>query len=128
MPVSLISWRLLVGHFNRTKFPRQRCFKPHTTSGKNYCSLFIFVLLLLLLDGDIHPNPGPNNDKDYNFSVAYWNVNSIPVHNFSKISLFSSYNSIYKYDLIFLSETFLDSSYFNIPFGNFFSYSLDDAK
>ena len=80
-------------------------------SGKNNCSLLIVILILLLLDGDIHPNPGPKKDKDYNFSVCYWNVNSISVNNFSKLSLLSAYNCIYQYDLICLSETFLDSSF-----------------
>ena len=70
-------------------------------------------MLLLLLGGNVHPNPGPTRkkDKDYNFSLCSWNVNSISVNNFSKLSLLSSYNSIYRYDLICLSETFLDSSF-----------------
>ena len=68
-------------------------------------------MILLLLSGNVHPNPGPKRDKDYNFSVCCWNIGSISAHNFSKLSLLSSYNRIYNYDLICLSETFLDSSF-----------------
>ena len=67
--------------------------------------------MLLLLRGNIHPNPGPKRDKDCNFSVCSWNIGSVSFHNFIKLSLLSSYNSIYKYYLICFSETFLDSSF-----------------
>ena len=73
--------------------------------------LLIAILALLLLHGDVHPNPGPKKDEDYNFSICHWNVGSLGVHNFSKLSLLSSYNYIYKYDFICLSDTFLDSSF-----------------
>ena len=69
------------------------------------------MITFLLLSGDVHQNPSPKNVKTYNFSVCYWNINSISVHNFAKLSSLASYNSIYKYDLICLSETFLDSSF-----------------
>ena len=111
MPVSLIIWRFVAGRFEGLTSHPQKCPKSNTTSRKNHCSLLIIILLILLLDGDTHPNPGPKKDKDYNFIVCHWNVNSIPTQNFSKLSLLSSYNSIYKYDLICLSETFLDSSF-----------------
>ena len=73
--------------------------------------LLIAMLALLLLHGDVHPNPGPKKDEDYNLSICHWNVGSLGVHNFSKLSLLLSYNSIYKYDLICLSGTLLDSSF-----------------
>ena len=37
-------------------------------------------------------------------------MNNIPAHNFSKISLLSAYNCLYKFDIICLSETYLDHS------------------
>ena len=111
MPVSLITWRLLVGRFNGIKPSYQKCFRSHTPTGNNHCPLLIVVMMLLLLSGNVHPNPGPKRDKDYNFSVCCWNIGSISAHNFSKLSLHFSYDSIYNYDLICLSETFLDSSF-----------------
>ena len=111
MPVSLITWRLLVGRFNGSKPSYHKCFKSYIPIGNNHCPLLFFFMILLLLCCDVHPNPGPIRDKDFNFSVSCWNIGSILAHNFSKLSLLSSYNSIYNYDLICLTETFLDSSF-----------------
>ena len=109
MPVSLITWRLLVGRFNGSKHFYYKHFRSHISHGYNCPSIIVFMILLLL-SGDIHPNPGPKRNNDYYFSVCSWNIGSISAHNFSKLSLLSSYNSIYKYDFISLSETFFDSS------------------
>ena len=43
-------------------------------------------------------------------SVCHWNLNSIPVHNFSKLTQLEAYISTYEHDFIRLSETYLDSS------------------
>ena len=42
------------------------------------------------------------------FSICHWNINSIAAHNFSKISLLKAYNAIHTYDIICLSETYLN--------------------
>ena len=42
--------------------------------------------------------------------ICHWSLNSIGAHNFIKVSLLVAYNSIHKYDIICLSETYLDSS------------------
>ena len=55
------------------------------------------------------------NNTSYNFSFRHWNLNSIAAHNFSKLSLLEAYNVQHKFDMICLSETFLDSS---IPTNN----------
>ena len=68
-----------------------------------------YLQLLLLLGGDIHTNPGPPQSARHSFSFLHWNLNSVFSHNFSKISLLTSYNSIHKYDFICLAETFLNS-------------------
>ena len=60
--------------------------------------------------GDIEPSPGPRKLKTNNFSVCHWNLNSLSAHRFSKFTQLKAYNSIYKYDFICLSETYLDSS------------------
>ena len=53
----------------------------------------------------------PKLSKTVNLSKIYhWSLNSIAAHNFIKVSLLITYNSIHKYDIICLSETYLDSS------------------
>ena len=73
------------------------------------CYILVFVNLLLIICGDIETNPGPNDT--YNLSLCHWNLNSIMAHNFSKLTALAAFNSIHKFDIICLSETFLNSSY-----------------
>ena len=63
---------------------------------------------LLVLRGDIESNPGPRPNSGKSFSICYWNLNSIAAHSFSKISLSKAYNAIHTYDIICLSETYLN--------------------
>ena len=58
--------------------------------------------------GDIEINPGPKKKQPKYFSCCHWNVNSLLAHD--KISLLTAYNTIHQYDVICVSETFLDSS------------------
>ena len=64
---------------------------------------------LLRLSGDIELNPGPKPNSCKSFSICHWNLNSITSHNFIKVSLLTAYNSIHKFDIICLSETYLNS-------------------
>ena len=66
----------------------------------------LFIFTLLLPHGDIESNPGPRHSKSHLPSFCQWSLNSLPAHNFSKMLLLKAYNAIYKYDLIFLSETY----------------------
>ena len=68
------------------------------------CSFF--VLVLLLKPGDIEINPGPKK-KLLKCLCCHQNVNSIFTHN--KLLLLTAYNSALNYDLIWLTETYLDS-------------------
>ena len=70
-----------------------------------------FVAKMLMLSGDVHSNPGPKEKSK--LSVLHWNLGSIGAHNFEKLHLLQAFNSVYKYDIICISETFLDSSYSN---------------
>ena len=73
---------------------------------------FIFLLTLLIIlqcYRNIEPNPGPRKLKTNSLSVFPWNLNSLPAHNFSKLTL-KAYNSIYKYDFLCLSETCLSTA------------------
>ena len=59
--------------------------------------------------GDIEENPGPKPSSNQNFSICHWNLNSISVHNYIKLSFLRAYLSTYKFDLVSISETYLDS-------------------
>ena len=110
MPVSFLIWRVVVGLFNASKLSAHLS-TSHPIDIPTYSPLPLFIIFLLLLANDVHPHPGPISNKTRHFSVSFWNANSISAHNFSKIDLVKSYNSIYKYDMICIAETFLDSSF-----------------
>ena len=82
----------------------------NTSSYSDVLILFFFLMksLLILLSGDIELNPGPK--RYFNLKVCHWNLNSLPSHNFAKLSSFQAYNALHKYDIICLSETYLDTS------------------
>ena len=61
--------------------------------------------ILLLCHGNTEPNPGPKKLKNWN-----WNLNNLSVHNFSKPTQLEPYISLHKHDVIYLTETYLDSS------------------
>ena len=64
--------------------------------------------MLLLIHGDTESNPGPPQKISSYFSLCHWNANGILAHN--KLSLLTAYNITYKYDIICVSETYLNSS------------------
>ena len=71
----------------------------------------VFLSIIILKVGDIELNAGsPKNSRSY-FSYCHWNVNSLATDNYSKVVELKAYNSIYKYDFICISETFLHSSF-----------------
>ena len=72
-----------------------------------FVKVIAFLVLLLLSHGDIEVNPGPKR-KISKFSCCHWNVNSIVAPD--KLSLIKLYSTVQKYDIICISETFLDSS------------------
>ena len=70
----------------------------------------IFINLILLCGG-IEQNPGPKTKPNDNLSVSHWNVNSIPSNSFQKIAILESFVAIHKFDIICISETFLNNTY-----------------
>ena len=71
--------------------------------------------LAIKLSRDIEENPSPKaNSCDY-LSIFHWNLNSICAHSLIELSLLCAYLSVNKIDIIYLSETYLDSG---IPFDN----------
>ena len=67
-----------------------------------------FKHLLLLLSGDIEVNPGPKPSSNVKF--CYWNLNDLAVHDFIKVPLVAASITINNFDIVCLSETFLDST------------------
>ena len=84
-----------------------------THNGSVFMCDYIFQLwlsfLLIKLSSDVELNPGPRLDSLYNFSISYWNLNGIMAHNYEKLSNLIAFNSTKKFDVICLSETFLNS-------------------
>ena len=75
------------------------------------CNMLCWLyILLIILSGDVELNPGPKRKAAQTFSLCHWNLNSIYAHNFTKLPLLRAYVSVHKFDIICLSETYLDSS------------------
>ena len=114
MPVSIIQWHVEIGIFH-TRFSGVSKSRSALLLC-NYCTIaFYFVCckaLTLFICGDVDLNPGPKNTKSlYYFSLCHWNLNSLLAHGFSKLSLIEAYNTHHNFDMICLSETYLNSSY-----------------
>ena len=69
--------------------------------------LLFFIQNLLSCCGDIEENPGP---KYSSLTFCHWNLNGLTAHDSTKISLLQVYITQHNYDVICLSETFLNSS------------------
>ena len=65
-----------------------------------------FKHLLLLLSGDIETNPGPKRSSNIKF--CHWNLNGLAAHDFIKVPLVEAFIKNNNFDLVCLSETFLD--------------------
>ena len=127
MGINVVQWRCSVGMFNCRRLkstndvvnnPRKNLFILFEVLFVllHYSECFFSLLTLLYLftflkcHGDIEINPGPRKLKTSSLSVCHWNLNSLCAHNHEKLTQLKAYNSLYKYDFICLSETFLDSS------------------
>ena len=92
------------------KFFINCCTCPHVLM--SFCPLFLFIsMIFLLLSGDIKTNPGRDPGYLSSFSFCHWNLNSIALHNFIKMSQLQAYNAINRFDIICSSETYLDNFY-----------------
>ena len=67
-----------------------------------------FKHLLLLLSGDIEISLGP--ERSSNLKFCHWNVNGLVAHDFIKVPLMEAFITSNSFDLIYLSETYLDST------------------
>ena len=80
-------------------------------------STYLFHVWLFFIrtkqSGEIEPSPGPKPSFCQSFSICCWNLNSISMHSFIKLSLLRPYISIHKFDVVCLSETYLNASISN---------------
>ena len=65
---------------------------------------------LIIFSGDVEVNPRPKNSVSECLSICHWNLNSISVHDYSKLLVLKAYISVHQFDIIGLSETCLDST------------------
>ena len=97
--------------FSCTAMKKSTFYLRLLTNLPKIVKVIIFLLLclpnLLFCCGDIEKNPGP---KYSSFKFCHWNLNGLTAHDGIKISLLQAYIIQNNYDIICLSETFLDSS------------------
>ena len=64
---------------------------------------------IIILSGDIETNPGPKRSfSSQGLKICHWNLNSLSSHMNKKVSLLSAFLSVQKFDIICLSETYLN--------------------
>ena len=68
----------------------------------------IFSKILLVNSGDIETNPGPRKSSPIKF--CHWDLNGLAAHDFIKVPLIEAFISTHNFDILCLSETFLDST------------------
>ena len=79
------------------------------------CVLLAFIhhtwvyMIIFTRRVDIEKNTGPKPNFYQSFSICPWNLNSISAHNFL-LFLLEAYNTVHKFDVICLPETYLGSS------------------
>ena len=73
-----------------------------------YVNHFWLYNIFMKLCGDVEENRGPKLSSNQIFSIFHWNLKSIFAHNYIKLSLLRVYLSAHKFDVICLSETYLD--------------------
>ena len=96
--------------------------KYNTRSGAKFFSTSSFItvvmnvwitiwlyIILISLSGDVQLNPGPKDKSSSAFSICHWNLNSITAHNYAKMLLLEAHIAAQKFDVVCISETYLDS-------------------
>ena len=105
-----ISDGLLTGKVHRKPYIFQSTPSSYLITLRGFMHFFWFCTKKIILSSDVETNTGPQSKPCQEFSIFHWNLNSIATHNFIKISLLKAYITIYNYDVICLSEVYLDSS------------------
>ena len=72
--------------------------------------LLFFSRKLLFLSLNSETIPGPRRNLNNHLTICNWNLNSISAHNFVKVHLLRAYLALHKFDILYLSGTYLNSS------------------
>ena len=81
-------------------------------------NVIIWLQMFLLFScWDVEVSPGSKKIYIYiyiyiyqeNFSICHWNLNTFLVHNYAKLWLFKGYVNCHNFDIVYLSESYLDS-------------------
>ena len=75
------------------------------------CQDFLYLCYLIIFNrsGNIEKkNNEPKPNSYQSFPICQWNLNSIFAHNLLKLSLLEAYISGHSFDVIYLSETYLN--------------------
>lgn len=74
-------------------------------------NVIIWLQMFLLFScWDVEVSPGSKKKKyQENFSICHWNLNTFLVHNYAKLWLFKGYVNCHNFDIVYLSESYLDS-------------------
>ena len=107
-----LMWVLLKINFDNSWSVIAKCTKcplmsTHSASENVFTKQLIE--LLLILSGDVEQNPAPEKEKSQ-ITFCHWNLNGLMAHNFIKVSLLHILAVTNNYDIICLTETFLDST------------------
>ena len=106
MVICIEQWHARIGLFV-ARSTKEKFTVYNDLNIANY-KVFALIIMLLLTHSDIESNLGPKCRTSSYFSCCHWNVNSIMAQ--SKLSLLSAYSALHKFDVICISETFLDKS------------------
>ena len=80
------------------------------------CILLVFIhhiwlhFVIFNQSGDIEKSPRPKPSSYQSFSICHRTLNNVLEHNFLNLSLLRAYITVHKFDVICLSETYLNSS------------------
>ena len=87
-------------------FSRFRKIKGMFVSVSVFTFFASFFSRKLFLSGRIETNLGPRRNLNSDFTMCYWNLNTISVHNFAKVQLLKAYLASHKFKC--LSETYFN--------------------
>ena len=72
--------------------------------------MLFFSRKLLSLSLNSETNPGPRRNLNNHYTICNLNLDSISAHNFVKVHLLKAYLAVHKFDIVYLSGTYLNSS------------------
>ena len=107
-----LMWVLLKINFDILWSVIAKCMKGPLMSTHSACeNVFTkqLIQLLLIICGDVEQNRAPEKEKSH-ITFCHWNLDGLTAHNFITISLLETLAIAKDYDIICLTETFLDSS------------------